>query len=45
MISLRIVLLILALVCFLLAAFEIRPPRLNVVGAGLALWILAELIR
>ena len=45
MISLRVVLLVLALVSFLLAALEIRPPRLNMLGVGLCLWVLAELVR
>ena len=39
MITLDVLLLILALVCFLAAAANVSSPRLNLVAAGLALWI------
>jgi hypothetical protein len=42
--SVRFVLLILAVFCFMLAAADVKPPRGNFIGAGLALWALALLI-
>ena len=44
MITLHLVLLILALVCFLGAAANVSSPRVNLIAAGLALWILSLLI-
>lgn len=41
---LRWVLMLLAVICFLAAAFEIRTPRINPVGLGLALWSFATLL-
>ncbi|GAA0379894.1 hypothetical protein Acor_01370 [Acrocarpospora corrugata] len=41
---LTLVLLIFALACFLLAAFNIGGARVNLIGLGLALWVLTELI-
>jgi hypothetical protein len=38
---LRLVLLIAAFICFVLAAVGVPSSRLNLVGAGLALWIFA----
>jgi len=38
---LRLVLLILAAICFLLAALNISSPRVNLTGAGLFFWVLA----
>ena len=37
--TLDVVLLILALVCFLAAAAQVSSPRVNLVAAGLALWV------
>lgn len=37
--------LVLALVCFMLAAFQVAPARVNLVAAGLALWILTQIAR
>ena len=37
------ILLILALICFILAAIGIGAGRLNLVAAGLALWVGSEL--
>lgn len=37
-------LLIVALILFLLAAFGVASPRINLVAAGLAAWVLAALI-
>jgi hypothetical protein len=45
MIAVRVVLLILAAVCFLLAALGVATPRGNLMAAGLLCWILTELIR
>jgi len=39
MISVDVVLLILAFVCFLAAAFNVSSPRVNLVAAGLAFWV------
>jgi len=44
MITVELVLLILALVCFLAAAVNVSSPRINLVATGLALWILSLLI-
>jgi hypothetical protein len=38
------ILLVIALVCFLLAAFGVSVPRLNLVALGLAAWVLTLLI-
>ena len=43
MITIRLILLILALVCFMQSAFNIGAPRLNLLAAGLALWVLSLL--
>ena len=49
MISARVVLLFLAAVAFVLAAFDIKAPNYllhnRLIGAGLLLWVLSELIR
>jgi hypothetical protein len=42
-ISLKLILLIAAFICFILAAFSVQPPRGNLIGAGLALWVLSVL--
>ena len=40
-----IILLCFALVCFVLSSFWTpNPPRLNLIAAGLAFWVAAELI-
>ena len=41
--TLRLVLLVLALICFILAAIGVNGGRLNLVATGLALWVAAEL--
>lgn len=38
------ILLVVAFVCFLLAAFNVNIPRLNFIGLGLACWVLTLLI-
>jgi hypothetical protein len=43
MLNLRLVLLVLAFLSLVLAAFGV-PSRINLVAAGLALWVLAVLI-
>ena len=49
MISVRVVLLFLAALAFALAAFDIKAPNYllhnRLIGAGLLLWVLSELIR
>jgi hypothetical protein len=44
MITLSLVLLIVALVLFVLAALSVPVPRVNLIGAGLACWLLAQLV-
>jgi hypothetical protein len=41
MIQLRSVLMILAIICFFLAALGVSAPRGNLMAAGLTLWALA----
>ena len=42
---LTLILLVFAFVCFMLSAFwSPGPPRINLIGAGLAFWVLAELL-
>ena len=36
----QIAVLMLAFICFALAAFQVAPARVNLVAAGLALWML-----
>ena len=35
---------VLAFLCFVLAAFGATVPRINLTAAGLALWVLAQLM-
>jgi hypothetical protein len=44
MISLTLILLVLAFVCFLVSAIGIPVPRVNLVAMGLALWVLSILL-
>jgi hypothetical protein len=39
-----IVLIVAALVCFILAAVNVASPRVNLVAAGLALWVASVLV-
>lgn len=40
-----LILLVFAFVCFALAAFwNPAPPRVNLIAAGLAFWVLAEIL-
>jgi hypothetical protein len=39
-----VILLLLAFLCFVLAAAQAPIPRLNLVAAGLALWVLTALL-
>ena len=41
MITVQLLLLILALVCFLIAALRIEPVRVNVLALGFVFWMLA----
>lgn len=38
------ILLVLALICFFLAALDVKPPRVNLVPLGLFLWLLTLLL-
>jgi hypothetical protein len=44
MITLSLVLMIVALVLFVLAALAVPVPRINLVAAGLAFWVLSVLL-
>jgi hypothetical protein len=44
MITLSLLLLVVALVLFVLAALAVPVPRINLVAAGLACWVLAQII-
>lgn len=45
MLTVAVILLVFAFVLFALAAFwRPDPPRVNLIGAGLAFWVLSELI-
>jgi hypothetical protein len=43
-ITLRVILMILAIVCFVLRAFGVASPRGDLMAAGLAFWALAVLV-
>jgi hypothetical protein len=45
MVTLQLVLLLLALVCFLLAALRIEAPRVNLLALGFVFWIGSVMIR
>jgi hypothetical protein len=42
--SIGLIFLIIALVLFVIAAFNVPVPRGNLVAAGLASWVIAELL-
>jgi len=42
--SIDLILLVAALICFILAALNIKVGSLNLVAAGLALWVLTAII-
>jgi hypothetical protein len=44
MITIHLALLIAAFLCFLLTALNVVAPRLNLLGLGLAFWVLAVMI-
>jgi hypothetical protein len=44
MITVSLVLMVLAFVLFVLAALSVAVPRVNLIGAGLACWILSVLL-
>jgi hypothetical protein len=44
MITLRLILMIVAFVCFLLTGLGVSAPRINLLGMGLAFWILATML-
>ena len=43
-ITAHLILLILALACFLVAALDVTVRRINLIAAGLFLWVLSTLI-
>jgi hypothetical protein len=44
MIGLRVLLMILSIICFFLAAVGVQAPRGNLTAAGLMLWAIAYII-
>ena len=44
MAALDTVLLVLALVCFVLAAVQVTSPKMNLLALGLALWVASVLL-
>lgn len=44
MITIRLLLLVLALVCFLASAAQVASPRVNLLAVGLACWVLSLLL-
>lgn len=44
MLTLHLLLLLLAFVCFVLAALGVNSPRVSLLPLGLALWVLALLL-
>ncbi|MGF6839912.1 hypothetical protein QF001_003779 [Paraburkholderia youngii] len=44
MVTLSLILLVIAFVCFVVAALLTQVPKVNLVAVGLALWELAQLI-
>jgi hypothetical protein len=44
MITLKVLLTILAVICFFLGAMDVKPPRGNFVAGGLCLWALATIV-
>lgn len=45
MLTLHLVLMILAVICFFCAALRIEPPRVSLTALGLLFWALTILIR
>jgi hypothetical protein len=45
MITLRLLLMIVAFVCLLLAALGVAAQRINLLALGLALWLLAVILQ
>lgn len=44
MISVRLILMVLAIVCLFMAAIGVQTPRGNLLAGGLCLWALATII-
>lgn len=44
MIPLKLILLVFAFCCFALAAFGVNTTRVNLIGLGLAFWVLSVLM-
>lgn len=45
MITVQLLLLILALICFLLAALRVEAPKVNVLALGFVFWMLALILK
>jgi hypothetical protein len=43
--SIQLILLLLAFIAFVLATINVPVPRVNLIGLGLALWVLSLLIK
>lgn len=44
MVTVGLILMVAAFVLFVLAALSVPVPRVNLIGAGLACWVLAQLL-
>lgn len=44
MITIKLLLMILAVICFFLGAMNVQPPRGNFIAGGLCLWALATIV-
>lgn len=42
--TIRIALVVVALICFILAALNVPSPRVNLIAAGLASWVASLLV-
>jgi hypothetical protein len=43
-ITIKLLLMILAIICFFLGAMNVQPPRGNFIAGGLCLWALATIV-
>jgi hypothetical protein len=44
MVTIKLLLMILAIICLFLAAIGVQAPRCNLMAAGLTLWALATIV-
>ena len=42
--TIQLILLILACICFLMVAGDVKAPRINLLGLGLTFWVLSILL-